>query len=68
MHYGSNFEEVIEKGSQIEKSLITKGTLKPFVKDKHEAKSIDKPKFFNRNKHIVGDGITNSKRVQDVQT
>ena len=67
MHYGLNFEEVIEKGSQIEKVLIAKGMLKIVIKNKHEAKSTYKSKLFNKNKHVVGDGITNSKRFQAIQ-
>ncbi|KAH9322457.1 hypothetical protein KI387_017096, partial [Taxus chinensis] len=59
---------VIEKGIQIEKALITKGTLKTQSKDNQSVKPAEKPKIFNKNKNMVGDGITDSKRVQTVQT
>lgn len=68
MHYVRTFEEVIEKGVQIEKALIAKGTLKSQSKDNQNFKPTENLKVFNKNKNVVGDGITDSKHVQMVQT
>lgn len=67
MHCVHTFEEVIEKGVQIEKAIVAKGTVKSQSKDNQNAKPTEKPKIFNKNKNVVGDGITDSKRVQMVQ-
>lgn len=67
MHCVCTFEEVIEKGVQIEKYLIAKGTLKSQFRDNQNVKPTEKPKVFNK-KNVVGDRITDSKHVQVVQT
>ncbi|KAH9323714.1 hypothetical protein KI387_018353, partial [Taxus chinensis] len=66
MHCLNSFEEVIEKGTQIEKALISKGLLKAPFRDqpyRDTPQNQDKSKFFNRNRNIVNDGITDSRHV-----
>jgi len=76
----SNFEELIEKGITIEKSLVAKGSIKLYDNNKNNhnnnnntssnnnnAQTSDKPYFWNKNKNSLNDGVTYTKAVQNVQ-
>jgi len=59
----TTFDEVIERGVQIEKALIAKGLIKTISKDHPTPIHPEKPKYFNRNKNMVSDRIINTKHI-----
>jgi len=66
VHCASTFDEIIEKCVTIKKELIEKGLVKIYNLNDNNKPSNDKPKFWAKNKNIIGDGATNSKFIQIV--
>lgn len=64
IHCCNTFEDVIEKGVSIEKSLVEKGLVKIF-KENHNNLN-DKGKFWSRNENSTNDGVVDAKAVDKV--
>ena len=62
----TTFDEVIERGVQIDQSLIAKGLIKAFSKDHPAPIHPKNSMYFNKNKNMVSDGITDAKHIQAV--
>lgn len=64
----TTFYEVIENGLTIEKALIVEGVIKIYKDQKYNNQTSNKkPKYWSKNKNVVNDGVTNNKRVQNIQ-
>lgn len=59
----STFKDIMTKGPSVEKALINEGVIKLY-KDYFDKSNHDKQRYWNKNKNVVGDGVTNSKIVQ----
>lgn len=66
LHCITTFAALVEKGLILERALVAKGQVKK-IYDKEKSFG-DKPHYWNRNKNIVNDGVTNTKHVQVATT
>lgn len=60
----STFKDIIKKGLAIEKVLIEQGVIKIFKENKEDFKGKDKPRFWNKNKKTVNDGVVDANKVR----
>ncbi|GLJ07896.1 hypothetical protein SUGI_0076310 [Cryptomeria japonica] len=60
----STFKDAIEKGLATEKVLIEQGVIKIIKENKENYKGKDKPRFWNKNKNTVNDGVVDANIVR----
>lgn len=65
-HYCTSFTNLVEKGFQLEKALITQGKLKYPSKNTNMNTTNDKNKYWAKNKHVTNDGVVNAKTVNKI--
>jgi len=64
----STFDELVSKGTIIERALIAKGTIKIFRDNKDYPQNFnDKSHFWNKNKNVVNDGVVDAKNIQTMK-
>lgn len=66
----NSFAEVITQGLKTKKALIKKGLVKIYKDNKDSPfpnYNSDKPKFWNKNKNVVNDGIVDARTVKNAQ-
>lgn len=66
-----SFEEMITQGLKCERALIKKGLIKIYNEHKdgpHPHYNRDKPKFWNKNKNVVNDGIVDARTMKIAQS
>lgn len=66
INYVTIFQEVIEKGLSIENILLEQGTIKIYKDNKDDLNSNnkDKPRFWNKNKNTINDGVVDENMVK----
>lgn len=65
LNCAATFKDMMTKGPSVEQALIDEGIIKLY-KESFDKPSGDRKRYWNKNKNVVGDGITNSKIVQMV--
>lgn len=63
LNYASAFKDVMSKGPLVEQDLIDEGIIKLY-KEYSNKPSHKKQWYWNKNKNVVGDGVTDSKILQ----
>lgn len=67
MNFLQTYKDIKEKGMILEQGLIKDGVVKIYKEaNQNQSHSNDKSRYWNENKHVATDGVTNTRHVNTI--